>query len=76
MARRKPVSPNTEAEVVREFREMVRKLREGDVPRDEFIAWFRARFGVRGKGILRSFLRQRELARGWDSKTARKKSSS
>jgi len=77
MTKRKAESFSAEAkEVAKEFREMVRRLRKGDVSREEFVAWFRSQFGVKGKGILRSFLRQRELARGWDSKTVQKKSSS
>lgn len=65
-----------ERTVAREFRQKIRELKEGKISRDEFVDWFRTHFGVKGKGILRGFLRQRELARGWDTKATTKKSSS
>ncbi len=47
-----------------EYRRLVESLRKGEIGREEFAKWFRTHFGIRGKGILRHFLKQRELARG------------
>jgi len=43
-------------------------LKEGRGDWNEFWLWWDENFAIKGKGILDSFLRQRELARGWDSK--------
>ncbi len=58
-----------------EYRRLVESLHKGEIGREEFAKWFRTHFGIRGKGILRSFLKQRELARGWSNKRKSRKSS-
>jgi hypothetical protein len=50
-------------------------LQEGKGDWSEFWRWWDATFGIKGKGILQDFLRQRELARGWNAERKRPKSS-
>ncbi|MCS7192573.1 MAG: hypothetical protein NZ937_06295 [Armatimonadetes bacterium] len=65
-----------EKAVMEEYRKVVERLRKGEISREEFGEWFRSHFGIKGKGILRNFLKQRELARGWDKNPKRKRKKS
>ncbi|MCS7265001.1 MAG: hypothetical protein NZ805_09240 [Armatimonadetes bacterium] len=65
-----------EKAVMEEYRKVLEALRKGEISREEFGEWFRSHFGIKGKGILRSFLKQRKLARGWDNKLESKRKKS
>ncbi|MFA0739240.1 MAG: hypothetical protein LKKZDAJK_002361 [Candidatus Fervidibacter sp.] len=54
-----------------EVARMFDALRAGAISEDEFKQWWQTRVAFKGRGFLRSMLRQRELARGWDSRKSR-----
>jgi hypothetical protein len=55
----------------KEVARMFDALRAGAISEDEFKQWWKTRVAFKGKGILQSMLKRRELARGWDSKGSR-----
>ncbi|MFA0746702.1 hypothetical protein [Fervidibacter sp.] len=54
-----------------EVARMFDALRAGAISGDEFKQWWKTRVAFKGKGILQSMLKRRELARGWNSKGSR-----
>lgn len=71
--RKSPTKVLTKEEFLAEFDRMVEVLRKGEITEMEFAEWWWSRLGIKGKGILASFLKQRELARGWWRNSRRKK---
>ncbi|MCX7968170.1 MAG: hypothetical protein N3B10_06730 [Armatimonadetes bacterium] len=41
----------------------------GQISEEEFKQWWETRVAFRGRFILKKLLKQREMARGWDTKT-------
>ncbi|MCS7264997.1 MAG: hypothetical protein NZ805_09220 [Armatimonadetes bacterium] len=66
----------TKDEFLAELDRRVEALRRGELTEMEFAEWWSSSLGIKGKGILESFLKQRELARGWWRNSKRKKKSS
>ena len=54
-----------------EVAQMFEALRTGAISEDEFKQWWQARVAFKGKGVLRSMLKRREFARGWNAKKSR-----
>jgi len=54
-----------------EVAQMFEALRTGAISEDEFKQWWQTRVAFKGEGVLRSMLKRRELARGWDTKKSR-----
>jgi len=70
-------SSTTADALILELDRKLTELREGKGDWDEFWQWWDENFAIKGRGFLRNLLKQRELARGWDTKSKRqpKKSS-
>ncbi len=60
-------------ELMAELDRLLEALRRGEISEMEVVHWWWQHFGIKGKGILASFLKQRELARGWNTKPKRKR---
>lgn len=76
MAKRKTEPRPMDAdELVTEFDRIMEKWHKGEVSDEELWEWWRSHLGIKGSGILASFLKQRELARGWDKKPKQKRQS-
>ncbi|MCS7265003.1 MAG: hypothetical protein NZ805_09250 [Armatimonadetes bacterium] len=65
MPKHKTVSDD---ELVKEFERIFERWQKGEINDEEFWKWWRSHIGIKGKGILASFFKQRELLRGWDKK--------
>ncbi|MEJ7612176.1 MAG: hypothetical protein SQA66_00895 [Candidatus Fervidibacter sacchari] len=54
-----------------EVAQMFEAFRKGTISEDEFKQWWQTRVAFKGRGFLRNMLKQRELARGWDTKRSK-----